>query len=314
MARGVLVLFFGALLQMDPSFSLVYSGGRTQETESGNEAARRKLYTDVACDACWYEIHENEWEMVTYRYPDYETAFWTCCYQCWGQVGDMVPGNGVRRLQEEGSAPAETDNESTDLTEADVEDSLLSGKSDDEASEEEEEEREEGEMNIQGSEEGNETISFGGDQNIVGLQAVSSEESPQAAAASSPFTLSEVEATDGDGNGLPYWPHTDVPNPATDPRGQRLRDDMRAFGVFTFPPGNKRYGDYGPAPTYMDDPHRQCPDQYLRLFYTTLGPNARAVNEYGQAVGEEEEEEELSWRERRRRRRESRGSSSWFSD
>jgi len=64
----------------------------------------RELYTDQYCPNCWRAIHERIDEMTKYQYPDYETAFWTCCYQCYGQEGDHIPGNADdygnnRRLQ-----------------------------------------------------------------------------------------------------------------------------------------------------------------------------------------------------------------------
>lgn len=78
------VIFFALL-----AFACVNAQEEAYEIEP-----ERELYTDQRCEDCWRAVHERADEMIKYQYPDYETAFWTCCYQCYGQEGDHVPGNG----------------------------------------------------------------------------------------------------------------------------------------------------------------------------------------------------------------------------
>lgn len=145
------------------------SAQRILQSDSGELIEERELYTDQQCPNCWRAVHNRIDEMIKYNYPDYEYAFWTCCYQCYGQEGDHVPGNaddsGYHRQLQQG-----------------------------------------------------------------------------------------------------------------DFRANRYGD----AGGRTWPPGNLKYGNNGPAPTYEAEPNRQCPEEYHRSSYNHAGvpPHHAATTTY----------------------------------
>jgi len=148
------LVFFALLVGAFTEDATIDNAGDVQITEE------RELYTDQRCPDCWRAVHERIDEMTKYQYPDYETAFWTCCYQCYGQEGDHIPGNA-----------------------------------DD----------------------------YGNHRRLQSLRP------------------------NGDGS---RWG-----------------------------PGNKKYGDRGLAPTFEQDPGRQCPEEYTRHHYETLGVPTRYNNQ-----------------------------------